>query len=168
MEDNQSDIQELRSVSYNCRGFNDVKGRYLSGLLCQSDIMFFQEHLLSASQIESLADLSADYLATGISGFDKSEVLRGWPYGGCAILWRRDSIICGGIIGTGSSRVCAMRAVVNNVELLLINVAYIIMPCEGNVINSDDFLAQLSVISSVIEQNANCEISDFNVDFSRS
>ena len=61
-----------------------------------------------------------------------------------------------------------MRASVNNVQLLLINVY---MPCESNAINSDDFLAQLSVIGNVIEQNANCQIilgGDFNVDFSRS
>jgi hypothetical protein len=77
---------------------------------------------LSGSQIESLAAVSADYSVTGISGFDNSEVQRGRPYGGCAIFWRRDSIIGGDIISMGSSRVCAMRAVVNNVQLLLINV----------------------------------------------
>jgi hypothetical protein len=116
MEDNQTDIQELRTLSDNFRGYSDVKGRYLSGLLSQSDIIFLQEHWLSASQIELLAALSADYFVAGISGFDNSVVLRGRPYGGCAIFWRRDSIIGGDYISTGSSRVCAMRTVVNNVQ----------------------------------------------------
>jgi hypothetical protein len=55
MEDNQIDMHELRIISYNCRGFNDVKGQYLTRLLSQADIIFLQEHWLSTS-VEVVGD----------------------------------------------------------------------------------------------------------------
>jgi exonuclease III len=103
----------------------------------------------------------------GVSGFDNLEFLRGRPYGGCAIFWRKDIVADISIINTGSNRVCALKLSVNMVNLLLINVY---MPAEGTESNTDDFMLQLSLIDNLIQQNQQCQIilgGDFNVDFSR-
>jgi hypothetical protein len=107
-----------------------------------------------------LAALCPDHLAIGISGFDNSDVLIGRSYGECAFFWRRDCIISKGVVRTGSNRVSAMRAVVDNVPLML---------C---VRGQQYQLRRLQhvAVKSVFEQNLNRKIilgGDFIVDFSR-
>jgi len=65
-----------------------VKKHYLSRILSACDILFLQEHWLADGQLACLTTLSSDHVAVGISGFDDSDVLRGRPYGGCAIIWK--------------------------------------------------------------------------------
>jgi len=72
----------------------------------------------------------------GISGFDCSDVLNGWPFGGCAILWRSDVLASITPLSTRSRRVCVIRMCVDDLKFLFINVY---MPYEGN----DDTTANL-------------------------
>jgi len=58
----------------------------------------------------------------GVSGFDNSVMLKGRPYGGCAILWK--STILANVVPlyVYSRRICAVRVCSSNWELLLVNV----------------------------------------------
>ena len=87
--------------------------------------------------------------------------------GGCAIFWRCNLNATATPLSTNSRRVCAVRICNDKLKLLLVN-AY--MPCESDESSSIEFCSQLSVIQSLIEDNADCQSivgGDFNVDFSR-
>jgi len=99
----------LRLMSYNCRGYNSYKREYLSRVIMNCDILYIQEHWLCTEQIGQLRDVSADFHVVGVSGFDNKEVLRGRPYGGTAILWRKDMHVCIDNIETHSRRVSGLH-----------------------------------------------------------
>ena len=157
----------LKCVSYNCRGFNDAKRLYLSKLLQDCDILFLQEHWLSESQLDGLRDISHTHLACGISGFGCSDVLRGRPYGGCAVFWRRSLQFVIKSVMVESRRVCSLLLSCSEFKLLCINVY---MPYEDDFTNFDEFSRELAVIDELIDCHPDCHIvlgGDLNVDFSR-
>jgi len=79
------DHKQLKFVSYNSRGFNISKKRYLDQLLYAHDVVHLQEHWLSDSQVNDLSVSYNSHFVHGVSGFSNNEVLSGRPYGGCAI-----------------------------------------------------------------------------------
>ena len=79
-----NNVNMLRIVSYNCRGYNQFKRGYLQSLLAKCDFLFLQEHWLSDGHLSSFSDVSDAHFATAVSDFSH-EVLRGRHYGGCAI-----------------------------------------------------------------------------------
>jgi len=91
-------------------------------MLSKVSVLFLQEVWLSDCQMEELAniDYRPNYVFTGRSGFDNSEVLTGRPYGGAATLWRSDLAVSITVIDTNSKRVCAVRVVSDAFKLLFI------------------------------------------------
>lgn len=164
-----SNVFPLCISSFNCRGLNDTKKYFINRFLHSQhiDIMFLQEHWWSESQLNNLSFIHPDYSAHGISGFDKSELLLGRPYGGCAIMWK--STLCATVcpLTVDSKRVCAVRVSTVSWSLLLINVY---MPYESEEINTEEFICILSLIDDLIATNTEDHIvvgGDFNVDFGR-
>jgi len=98
-------------VSYNCHGFNSFKRGYLQSLLAKCDFLFLQEHWLSNGQLGSLSDISDMHFATAVSDFGH-EVLRGSPFGGCAVFWPRSIKASVEVINTHSNRMCAIRIII--------------------------------------------------------
>ena len=49
------------------------------------------------------------------------DVLRGSPFGGCAILWRRDKRAQVSTVATDCSRIYVLQVRFNDIKLLLIN-----------------------------------------------
>jgi hypothetical protein len=104
-----ADAPTFQITSYNCRGFNSTKSAYIKSLLTSSVVLFLQEHWLSSNQlITLLGEIDANFIYTGVSGFDNSDILIGRPYGGCAILWRSDLVCKVDILPTNSKRVYAL------------------------------------------------------------
>ena len=157
----------LRVMSYNCRGINIIKTEYIKSLLSICDILFIQEHWFCDAQIQSFSSLNSDFLSCGVCGFDSQSVLQGRPFGGCAILWRKELRTDVRVIDTGSRRVCAISCISDCYKLLFINVY---MPFEDGDDNIEEFYSQLSVIENILELHAECLVvcgGDFNVEFSR-
>jgi len=157
----------LRVMSYNSRGMNVVKIEYLKSLLSTCDLLFLQEHWFCDAQVQSLSSINSDFLSCGVCGFDSQTVLQGRPFGGCAILWRKELHADIRMIDTGSRRVCAISCTSESYKLLFINVY---MPFEDGDVNVDEFCFQLSVIENILEANADYLVicgGDFNVDFAR-
>ena len=105
--------------------------------------------------------LNPNYYATGVSGISDEDVLRGRPYGGCAIFLLRNTNVQ--IVFTNSSRIC----VSDTVKLLFINVY---LPHEDGGANSDELKLQRSIIDDIVEQNEDCDVihgGEPNVDISR-
>jgi len=131
----------LNCLSYNCRGFNVAKRAYIKSLLVllQCDILFIQEHWLSDGQLDQLGSLSPDHLFTAVSGFDNSDVLSGRPYGGCAILWRRNISLKVIPVNVNSRRLCYLSLSGMHFKALCINVY---MPYEHDGASFDEFVMQ--------------------------
>ena len=91
MADNKLSL--LIISSFNCRGFNSIKSRYIENLLSTCHIIFLQEHWLDDAQLGTLANISAGVAYTAVAGFDNSDVLTGRPYDGCAILWQSNLLV---------------------------------------------------------------------------
>ena len=157
----------LNIMTYNCRGFNKYKSGYIAKLLSACDILFLQEHWLSEDQMCTLANVCSGHNAIGVSGFDKTVVLRGRPYGGCAIFYRRSANCIVKIINTESNRVCAIQVRCDDYDLLLVSVY---MPYESDDNSFHAFCSVLSTINSICESFPDSTLilgGDFNVDFSR-
>jgi len=72
--------------------------------------------------VEVSGGIDDNFVYTGVSGFDCSDILVGRPYGRCAILWRSDLYANVEVIDTNSRRICAIRLVSDSLKLLLVNV----------------------------------------------
>ena len=131
-------------------------------------VIYIQEYwLLTDDQIQDLNSVSSDHTVFGFSGFEQTDILRGRPFGGCAIFIRFSLNVKISLIDTGSRRICAIRSQFDFGSLMFINVY---MPYENDDASSDDFRLQLAIIDNIIEQNSNCHVvcgCDFNVDFDR-
>jgi hypothetical protein len=95
-----------------------------------------------------------------------NELIRGRPYGGCAILWKKSFKCKIEPVTCNLNRLCAVKMIINKITLLILNVY---MPCDANDNNTlyDDVLNEIDVVCN----NANCNnivvAGDFNTDFSR-
>jgi len=93
-------------------------------------------------------------------------VLRGRPYGGCAIIWKNSLNFRVMPIAANSRRVYAVLFESDDVRLLCICVY---MPYESDASSITEFQYQLSVIDTLLQQHPGCHVlvgGDFNVDFS--
>ena len=79
-----ADAQAFQIASYNCRGFNSTKRAYIKSLFINSVVLFLQEHWVSLDQLKSFGDFDGNFIHTGVSGFDNSDILVGRPCGGCS------------------------------------------------------------------------------------
>jgi len=75
------------------------------------------------------------HFATAVSGFGH-EVLRGRPFGGCAVFWPRSIDASVEVINTQSNRMCAICIFNDLSNLLFVNVY---MPCESSEIAYDEY-----------------------------
>jgi len=107
--------------SFNCRGFNSTKSRYIASLMSHCNILFLQENWLADVQLSTLGDICPNLAFTSISGFDTSNVLAGRPYGGCAIIWQSTLLLSVCPLVVDSRRLCAARVSFDSFKLLLVN-----------------------------------------------
>ena len=170
-------MSELRIASYNSTGFGNLSNQnsrmYLDDIAKQCDILLIQEHWLLDQQLTKITTLLSGFCGTAVSGMDANvSILRGRPFGGCAILWRSEFAafiqpcylkgisrrVCGCIVNTGVS------------NILLLNV-YLPTDNRSHDLVSNDLDLVLHDIQCYIS-NYNCSQTiiggDFNCDFRRS
>jgi exonuclease III len=109
-------------------------------LLSQCDILFIQEHWLSDHQLNIFNSIHSDFTSCGVSGFGNDEVLNGRPYGGCAILWRKDIQANIVALNSASRRVCSVL-IDNHIHKLLCFNVY--LPYEDNDDSEEEFSKSL-------------------------
>ena len=99
-------------------------------------IVFLQETWLTSQELHILTSIDSDFHARAYSAMDvSSDVLRGRPHGGVAILWRKELGGCK-IIETADKRLMCLEFTSNNNSILFINVY---LPCDTSD-NLDDFV----------------------------
>ncbi|RVE40308.1 hypothetical protein evm_015042 [Chilo suppressalis] len=119
--------------------------------LCQTaDVIALQETWLLPHDIPSLGDINQDFAYTGKSAVDTSKgILRGRPYGGVAILWKKSSFPCVSVINCNSVRLAAVKMELHDKAVLLFSVY---MPTDTND-NLIEFIECLSEINAIIENS---------------
>ena len=117
-----ADAQGLRLCTYNCRSMknslHDIRE------LCRlHDLVLLQEHWLLPFELNLLNRVCDDFMATGVSAVNiTDDVLKGRPYGGTAILYRKafSSSVC--VVDCAESRMCAIKLATSEGLTLLVNV----------------------------------------------
>ncbi|CAF4843312.1 unnamed protein product [Pieris macdunnoughi] len=118
--------------------------------LCRhSDIIALQETWLLPSEISYLGSIEADFGYTGTSAMDTSEgMLRGRPYGGVALLWRRSVFNNVIVLPCNNSRVCAIKIITSDRPIIVVCVY---MPTDSQD-NLPVFTDCLSVVSAIVDE----------------
>ena len=82
-------MTSLKLASYNCNGHSPDRLRYVQSLIEKHDFVLVQEHWLLQDQLNTFQQHIDNIQIHGISGMVESELLRGRPYGGCDIIWKK-------------------------------------------------------------------------------
>lgn len=161
----------LSISSLNVQGHGPDRLSYINNVCQNTDILLLQEHWLLDDQLKNnfFETNIQNVCCHGTSGIKDNVLLNGRPYGGCAIMWRKDLVACIKPLHTQSERLCAIECKINNVSVIIFNVY---MPVDTNY-----DMANLSLFESILEEifriceesdTQNCIVGgDMNTDFSR-
>jgi exonuclease III len=149
-------------ISYNCRSFKRAIGG-VSQLCKNADILALQETWLLPFDVPLLGTVDVDFGWTGKSAVDISEgMVKGRPYGGLGLLWRRSVFQSVTTIDCDCDRVAAIKVRANGIDFL---VMCVYMPTNSQE-NLPLFTECLSVISTIISENSDVQavyvLGDFN------
>ena len=112
----------IRAITYNCQGLksniHDIQA------LCSTyDLIFIQESWLFHFELTLLSEIDSDFEGFGISAIDDStNIVRGRPYGGMAILIRKQYRSTAQFYTYNCTRLLGVQLTCNDVYLLFISV----------------------------------------------
>ena len=161
--------RQLNIASFNCKHFKDKgpKLDFIQNLMSHNDILFLQEHCLFSSQLYKLKCLD-NVEIVGKSSMNENTILRGRPFGGCAILYN-SNMACECVeIKCRSDRLCAILLNFSDANNILLFNVY--MPCDTGIVDKV-FNNVLNEIEQTVHKINPLHVivgGDFNTDFSRS
>ena len=137
--------------TYNIRGFNSTKVKYINDLLEISTFVFLQEVWLNDQQISELSNYFPGYNVHGVSAIDGSVLLKGRPKGGVAVIYPDSLGDKVSFIKTKSNRLCSISLKQDQLDIYLFCVY---MPWDCNEINNlNEFESILNEISALCITN---------------
>lgn len=139
----------VKLISFNCK--NVTRSVDCIRRLCVSaDIIALQETWLLPHEISLLGQINDNFVFTGVSAVDTSDgVLRGRPYGGVALLWKKASFASVSVIKCNSARLVAIKVMLHQRSILVFS---IYMPTDS-IVNLPEFTDCLSEVNAIIETN---------------
>ena len=160
-------VMVLSIGTINTNGSAKDRLLYLNKVMQNHDFVMVQEHWLHSDQLGILQSSLNNVCTHGVSGMPNTSLLHGRPYGGCAILWRKD-IKCSVVpVKMQTLRACGVIISMDTFKALLISVY---MPTDSGNTYIDVYKDTLSCISATIDE---CNVDkiiiggDFNADLSR-
>ncbi|VVD05711.1 unnamed protein product [Leptidea sinapis] len=158
-------MTSVEMISFNCRSVKR-SCQHIRDLCCEYQVIAIQEHWLLPN-LDFLNTIDDKFRAYGVSAVDTTSVLKGRPYGGVAILWRKDMFPTVNHIYCGNPRVTAVRSELACRSIIVVSVY---MPTEAGD-NLPMFTECLEVISAVIASHDDVEsviicLGGFNGDVS--
>ena len=117
----------LSFATYNSHGHGTGRLDYVKKIAHENDFLFVQEHWLFNQQVGMLEQKIPDCHVYLVSGMIDQSLLRGRPYGGCAIIWKKNLDCSCTPITFNSKRVCAMLLEMKGAKIILVSVY---MPCD--------------------------------------
>jgi exonuclease III len=133
-----SNANIVRFASYNCRSVKNTI-EYVRHLCNGHDIIFVQEHWLMPTELVFLDSIHNDFISYSSSAVDtESDVLLGRPYGGTAILFRRNLSACIRPVVCSNKRITAATLTIAiNSTISSILIASVYMPVNDASVNAD-------------------------------
>lgn len=148
-------------VTFNCKSIKRSVDQ-IRKLCLRADIIALQETWLLPHDLGFVNEISNDFACHAKSSVDTSVgVLRGRPYGGLAILWRRSKFPNVSIIECDGDRLAAVQIGVNGGHILVFSV-YLPVDKEENLIDFTDCLASVAAITADSEAEAVFVLGDYN------
>ena len=122
MESNSQCYSGLQFCTFNCRSVKNCIPE-LRNLCDINDIVFLQEHWLLPDELHLLNNIHPDYFSYGLSAVDISrDILVGRPYGGTAILYRKNLADKLTVVHSSESRITSILIDTVSGPILFINV----------------------------------------------
>lgn len=155
------DIKYLKAISFNCKSVT----RSVEGIrsLCETaDIVALQETWLLPHDTAYIGRIHPDFDYCSKSAVDTGEgLLKGRPFGGVAIMWRKSLFTSVSIVQCNSVRLAAIKAIVNNRTFLFFTVY---MPCDSsdNLIEFTDCMSEINAIVDSSNIDNVYMLGDFN------
>lgn len=151
----------LKLISFNCKGLK--RSNECVKALCDSaDVIALQETWLLPYEIPLLGEIQKEFMYTGKSSIDLSiGLLKGRPFGGVAVLWRKSSFTAVSVVSCKSDRLCAVKAVFENREVLIFS-AYMPTNSVDNIIEFNDCLSEIVAIIETCGIELVYMLGDFN------
>lgn len=160
-------IHGMRIVSYNCRSIKNSIGA-VKELCLNNDFILLQEHWLLPDDLEYLNCVSPEFAAYGSSAVNPSAgILSGRPYGGTAILYRKNLSHIINPVNSFNSRITAIILNITiNGFISPTLLASVYMPVDSHAVASDeDFEFVCGCLNAlVVDSNVNGYMfaGDFN------
>ena len=160
---------KLKYSTFNCQGFKHRMYKYIKNKFKDCDVLLLQETWMYNFEHKMFSKIIPDCQYHAVSTMDEAEVRRlGRPYGGCAVLWKKNLAVSVTPISTTSPRICAVAIKSEHVKAIVISVY---MPSDDNSNSSYDIYGDvLYELSSIVGEYDDHEFiigGDFNVDFNR-
>ena len=160
---NNNSVHDLRICSFNCRSVKNCLP-VISNLCDKHDIVLLQEHWLLPNELNLLNLINKDFVSYGQSAVDISvDILVGRPYGGTAILFRKNLSDKISKFDTSDSRITGLILNLDIGPMILLNVY---MPTNyGDIDSMNLYVEYLCKLHSIITDSDAAHIlvaGDFN------
>lgn len=148
-------------ISFNCKSVKR-SAMCIKQLCNTADIIALQETWLLSHDIPFLGSIHDEFDYTGKSAVNVSrELLRGRPYGGVALLWRKNAFNSITVIDCVSARIGAVRFEIENRSFIVFSV-YMPTQCIDNLPEFTECLSEISAIIESSEVESVFILGDFN------
>jgi exonuclease III len=156
----------LRVSTFNCRSLKSSVTE-ICELCDSSDLVFLQEHWLLPFELGLLNNIHSNFFAVSKSAVDTTrDVLVGRPYGGTAILFRKELAACITTVDVNDPRLCVIKFDSNMGPILF---ACVYMPFDqGDAECLENFIeicAKLNALYSELDAVHFVIVGDFNCQF---
>lgn len=161
---------DITIFSLNTKGFNELRQTYVNDISVFCDLLCIQEHWLLKQHLYKIENCLPNFKGHAVSGMsERSAIIEGRPYGGCAILWR-DAINHNITkLPLSSDRACAVRVAMGDRNLILICI-YMPTDTQTQVFNQSAIEMLLAEIRTLTLSHPYDDVvvaGDFNIDLSR-
>jgi len=135
------------------------------------DVILIQETwLMNSNKNSTLRNINNNYLADGVSAVPDNELLRGGPYGGLGIMWRKSMVdIIDFKLIPNTNRACAIEIKYGDDKILCVN-SYMPVDNQRKSYVDSVFLETIDCIELFIESTGLFRVimgGDMNLDYSR-
>lgn len=152
----------MRIVSFNCRSIKRSVD-YVRILCKQADIIALQETWLMPHDLNFINCIDDNFSAFSKSSVDSSAgILRGRPYGGLTIMWRKSAFTNVSCVECENDRVAAVIVDTSERRRLLLTNVYMPVDSEENLPEFTDTISRLSAIIEESNIETALMVGDFN------
>ncbi|KAJ2941053.1 hypothetical protein O0L34_g13183 [Tuta absoluta] len=148
-----STSQLVRMITFNCKNIK-TSLQQVRDMCVEADLVALQETWLMTHDLDIIDSINAEFSCVAKSSMDTSMgVLRGRPYGGIALMWRKSKFPNVAVVDCGSDRLIAIRITKDKRSFM---VFCVYLPCD-KLDNLPEFTDCLARMHAIVEES-DCSI----------